>query len=1125
MQDLQDYQLPQLQDSGNLQSTTRESHEELVKGVRNELAGVRRDLDELKLDVEDLVRTKERQAGFYHLNALQEQLDQCTKFYRVAVVQSKRQLDALLHYSNRDELFASSGAGGGRDSPAPGGDRKGQSGDDALMSATSDVTEGLRRTLQLLQSEVDRSLVSNELLEQQTSTLSSTTNSYSRLSSLLSTSKTLITSLERADVLDRLLLFFAFSFFVGVCSYIFKKRVVDRGIRVASAVTGVFGSGKGGVKQVREIVKSEFKGEVSAVAAATAAVVGAVKRAREGVREKLRERDEREQGEESLSEKVVEKVKEFTSEPVRERRTRSSEPKSTSTPTREQEQEATTFTSTPTVPSSARLIPTPSSVVQSQEVESVTIDESIPSTSFIPVPLPTGPSTPISPDELDFVPEEEDTEEDSTEPQFEEDEEDENLFEEEFVDLPPSDSAPIPSSTAATAPEEPTPISTSSEAEQPAFTPEPTLEPTPIVDESPEPSLTSDEQSIDFDEEDRLEPTHEASAEPEIDIIPPSTPQSTEPESELSTPPSSPTAASLPDPSPTPILTPTDPDPQPERIEEEEEEQFEPIMPRAEHPPTPLRSLEELSDLFNSQAPTAEDATNQILNDPIPSSSSSEEEVDDPSPLPSSLPSSPTASPSSVDPLPILSIPSIIIEEPLIDSQEHTTTPLDSEDLTPESIPRLDVTEEGREVESELPREEVEEAVDESLLDGMMERQFGSVGMGGFGGNGTSEGMRAEEGDEEVVEEEKREEETSLPVREMETTPLSTEEAESFTEPIEQETTPISSPSPSPSPEVRIGDEETIVPSIDSTPTSLSVPEPASSPSPTSVESTSLFSIDPTPSASPPIEPLDDFDVTTEDQPDLTSDPLDIDTELLDESITEPLTTHLDISDEIEPTSVQLPIETLSPSIPISDETITTPIPSASWLSYSSAAAQQTPLSTPESVVSEEESPETPDPVVAAAPTPAPVPVHSEDPSPPPAVPAPATIVTELLKDKEEGAIPADPQEESIPTPIESPEPLATPTPVPTPSSAIAIEEPEPTFLGDQEETNSDQIYPASDIDQFDSNEEDEEENDSVFDDLPVMRGTEDGANEEGLESLSEGTEEVDDSFIVPPPSNTRVEL
>lgn len=32
------------------------------------------------------------------------------------------------------------------------------------MQATSDVTEGLRRTLQLMQQEVDRSMVSNELL-------------------------------------------------------------------------------------------------------------------------------------------------------------------------------------------------------------------------------------------------------------------------------------------------------------------------------------------------------------------------------------------------------------------------------------------------------------------------------------------------------------------------------------------------------------------------------------------------------------------------------------------------------------------------------------------------------------------------------------------------------------------------------------------------------------------------------------------------------------------------------------------------------------------------------------------------------------------------------------------------
>lgn len=38
------------------------------------------------------------------------------------------------------------------------------SADDALMAATSDVTEGLRRTLQLMQQELDRSLISTEML-------------------------------------------------------------------------------------------------------------------------------------------------------------------------------------------------------------------------------------------------------------------------------------------------------------------------------------------------------------------------------------------------------------------------------------------------------------------------------------------------------------------------------------------------------------------------------------------------------------------------------------------------------------------------------------------------------------------------------------------------------------------------------------------------------------------------------------------------------------------------------------------------------------------------------------------------------------------------------------------------
>ncbi|GAA5874529.1 hypothetical protein JCM1840_002220 [Sporobolomyces johnsonii] len=287
-QDLESYQIPQLaQCRGPL-----DFHHELAQAVRSELAGCRRDLDELKLEVDDLEKAKDRLAAADHVNQVQLRLDQCTKQYRQAVVQSKRQIDASTHLFARDELLSSGASQSGRDSPAPysraGMPRSsnpvpGQSADDALMSATSDVTEGLRRTLQLMQQEVDRSLVSNELLESQTQTMFLTSTQYSTFSTLLTTSKSLITSLERADVLDRLLLFGAFAFFVAVCAHIFKGRVLDRGIKVAGALAGVVEkggralAGGAGGKEAGEVVKREVTAEVARAAVTATAVAGALK--------------------------------------------------------------------------------------------------------------------------------------------------------------------------------------------------------------------------------------------------------------------------------------------------------------------------------------------------------------------------------------------------------------------------------------------------------------------------------------------------------------------------------------------------------------------------------------------------------------------------------------------------------------------------------------------------------------------------------------------------------------------------------------------------------------------------------------------------------------------------------
>lgn len=53
------------------------------------------------------------------------------------------------------------------------------------------------------------------------------------LTGLLGTSKQLVTALEKADWLDRILIFAGLTFFVLVVLFVLKQRIVDRGLRIA----------------------------------------------------------------------------------------------------------------------------------------------------------------------------------------------------------------------------------------------------------------------------------------------------------------------------------------------------------------------------------------------------------------------------------------------------------------------------------------------------------------------------------------------------------------------------------------------------------------------------------------------------------------------------------------------------------------------------------------------------------------------------------------------------------------------------------------------------------------------------------------------------------------------------
>lgn len=118
-----------------------------------------------------------------------------------------------------------------------------------------------------------------------------TSNQYSTLSSLMNTSKNLITTLERSNILDRLVLFGAFALFAAVCAHIFKKRVIDRGVHVVGALGGIVAKGGGAVaglaskaqtsdaiaEEATQVVKRGVADEWARATAAAAGAAGAVR--------------------------------------------------------------------------------------------------------------------------------------------------------------------------------------------------------------------------------------------------------------------------------------------------------------------------------------------------------------------------------------------------------------------------------------------------------------------------------------------------------------------------------------------------------------------------------------------------------------------------------------------------------------------------------------------------------------------------------------------------------------------------------------------------------------------------------------------------------------------------------
>ncbi|KAH8113957.1 Sec20-domain-containing protein, partial [Phellopilus nigrolimitatus] len=156
--------------------------------------------------------------------------DRMRKDMRAALLHSKKTIDARAR-TNRDQLFGAAAASASAAAGAKRGQEKAT--DDVVMQASNDVTGALRRTVGLMQAELERSVLSHQMLEQSTATLRATSAQHDMLASATRASRTLVTALARADWLDRALVAAALGVFVLVVLFVLKQRVLDRGVRLA----------------------------------------------------------------------------------------------------------------------------------------------------------------------------------------------------------------------------------------------------------------------------------------------------------------------------------------------------------------------------------------------------------------------------------------------------------------------------------------------------------------------------------------------------------------------------------------------------------------------------------------------------------------------------------------------------------------------------------------------------------------------------------------------------------------------------------------------------------------------------------------------------------------------------
>ncbi|AAW43724.1 hypothetical protein CNBE4000 [Cryptococcus deneoformans B-3501A] len=237
--DIQSYQLPRL----STFSGPSDMHSELVDELRTDLESIRHQLGIAK----ELSLYAPQQTEAQEVEGIEREYIRLKSDFRRAMIDSKKALASRQSRAHELSLKSDLEPNSSTDETTRGGEAKsaaelGIGGDDELQTKTNEVTVALRRTTALMQTELERSVLSVQMLESSTQTMTLTQSLYETYSSLLTSSAQLVRALEKADTMDRLIIFAALFFFLCVVGWVIKRRVLDRTVGV---VIGGVGKGVG----------------------------------------------------------------------------------------------------------------------------------------------------------------------------------------------------------------------------------------------------------------------------------------------------------------------------------------------------------------------------------------------------------------------------------------------------------------------------------------------------------------------------------------------------------------------------------------------------------------------------------------------------------------------------------------------------------------------------------------------------------------------------------------------------------------------------------------------------------------------------------------------------------------